>query len=100
MIVPLAGSAGALLPNPTAETTNTSTPLARNSVSRVSAVPDSDAVCSSSTVGRPATESPGVAFIRMVVLVPFTGSVNDGHRPARGDIPATNADAAAALENW
>ena len=46
MIVSLAGTAGAALPNPTPETTNTSTPLAVNSVSRVSADPFAVAVCS------------------------------------------------------
>src|ERR1700683_3689644 len=101
MTVCLAGSAGAALPNPTPETTNTSTPLAVNSVSRVSADPFAVAVCRSATVGRPATESPGAAFIRMVVVVLLViGAENDGHRAASGEIPATNADASAAVENW
>src|ERR1700728_355556 len=101
MIVSLAGSTGAAAPNPTPETTNTSTPLAANSVSRVSADPFAFAVCRSSTVGRPATESPAAAFIRMVVLVVLViGAVNDGHRTASGEIPATNADASADVENW
>src|SRR3984957_9525211 len=100
MIVSLAGTAGAPVPNPTAETTNTSTPLAVKRVSRVSAEPLAVAVCTSSTVGGPPTESPGVAFIRMVVVaLPLTGAENDGHRPASGEIPAANADASAALEN-
>jgi hypothetical protein len=101
MIVSLAGSAGAALPNPTPETTNTSTPLAVNSVSRVSADPFAVAVCVSATDGRPPTESPGAAFIFMVVLTLLViGAVNDGQRTASGEIPATNADASAAVENW
>jgi hypothetical protein len=28
------------------------------------------------------------------------GAMNDGHRAASGEIPATNADASAAVENW
>jgi hypothetical protein len=101
MIASLAGSTGAGLPNPTPETTNTSTPLGVNSVSRVSADPFAVAVCRSWTVARPATESPGVAFIFMVVLaVLVIGAVNDGHRAASEETPVTNADASAAVENW
>ena len=101
MTVSLAGTDGAPLPNPTPETTNTSTPLALNSVSRVSGDPFAVAVCSSSTVGRPPMESPAAAFIFMVVLeLLVIGAVNDGHRAASGEIPDTNAEASAAVENW
>jgi hypothetical protein len=36
----------------------------------------------------------------VVVVLPLTGAENDGQRPASGEIPAANADASAALENW
>jgi hypothetical protein len=101
MIVSLAGTAGALVPSPTPEAANTSTPLALNSVSRVSADPDTVPVCTSSTVGRPATGSPGAAFSANVAVVPvLAGAVNDVHLPASGVSPATNAVAAEAVENW
>ena len=101
MIVSLAGSAGAPVPNPTADTANTSTPLATNCVSRLSADPGHRRGLHAArrSAARP-PKAPAVAFIRRSCRrAVHRLAVNDGQRPASGAIPATNADAAEAVEN-
>ena len=69
-------------------------------MSSVSAEPLTVPVCMSSTVGRPASVPPGAAVSENVAVELLAGAVNDLHRAASGSIPATNAFASDAAENW
>src|ERR1700728_2388795 len=100
MIVCLAGTVGAPAPSPTPDAPNTSTPLAHSSVSSVTADPDTVPVCTSSTVGIPATDGPAVAFSENDAVPPGeAGAVSEVHPPASACTPDTNEEADEAEPN-